>query len=58
MHGKIWYGDIDVTLREGDLQKLADTLDTEVFVLREMDARFEHEGNPQFDAAVASYQPR
>lgn len=50
--GKIWYGDIDVTLDESNLKKLATTIGENVYVLKEMDARFEHEAKPLLDKAV------
>jgi len=52
-HGKIWFGDLDVTKDEQTLQKLAAALGEDVFVLREHDARFETEANPQFERARA-----
>lgn len=42
--GKIWFGDIDVTLESGKLQKIADTIMEDLYILRELDARFENEG--------------
>ena len=52
--GKIWYGDIDVTLDEAKLNELADAIGERIYVLREMDARFENEGIPLLDKAVWS----
>jgi hypothetical protein len=49
---KIWYGDIDITLSIDDVKKLAKELDTTVYVLREMDARFENEDRPRIDRFV------
>ena len=43
---KIWYGDIDVTKDSKKLKKVASTLKKELYVLREMDARFENEEKP------------
>jgi hypothetical protein len=51
-HGKIWFGDIDVTLDMDKLEKLADELKVPVYVLREMDARFENAGNPLLEKAI------
>lgn len=42
-HGKIWYGDIDITLEEDKLQAIANELCRDLYILREMDARFENE---------------
>lgn len=52
-HGKIWYGDLDVTKDEAMLKALAGALGEDVFVLREHDARFETEAAPRLDRARA-----
>lgn len=54
---KIWYGDLDVTKSLDKLKTLAHTIGTEVRVLREMDARFEYEENPEFSKFVISVRP-
>jgi len=41
-HGKIWYGDIDVTLDEEKLQVIANELCRDLYILSEHDARFEN----------------
>lgn len=41
--GKIWYGDIDVTLDREILQRISDSIGTDLFILRELDGRFENE---------------
>jgi hypothetical protein len=41
--GKVWYGDLDITKDREELQKIAKTLGKTIFVLREMDGRFENE---------------
>lgn len=41
--GKIWYGDLDLTLDGKELKLVAEDLQEPVYVLREMDARFENE---------------
>jgi len=51
-HGKVWFGDLNVTTSIDELSNLAFHLNTPVYVLREMDARFENENNPLFDEAV------
>jgi hypothetical protein len=57
-HGKIWHGDIDVTIEEPKLQKLAKALKEKVYVLSEMDARAfreeesEKESKPKLEKAV------
>lgn len=54
---KIWFGDIDVTLSIKKLEKLASELNTEVAVLREMDARFENENSPLVGNSVIVVSP-
>lgn len=54
---KIWYGDLDVTMSLEKLKTLAETIGTEVRVLREMDARFEYEERPNVKKFVISVQP-
>lgn len=50
--GKIWFGDIDVTIDKDKLEKIADELQEAVYVLREMDARFENTEKPLFEKAI------
>jgi hypothetical protein len=52
--GKVWFGDIDVTIDEEKIKKLALGFKSTVYVLREMDARFDHENSPQLQNAVYS----
>jgi hypothetical protein len=49
---KIWYGDIDVTLSKSKIDALGKELKSPVYVLREMDARFENEDKPLIEKAV------
>lgn len=44
--GKIWYGDLDITLDGNDLKKIAKEIGLTIYVLREMDARFGSEDDP------------
>ncbi len=53
--GKIWFGDVDVTKDGAKLTALAEALGEKVYVLREMDGRFDNEGAPKLDRAVASF---
>lgn len=46
--GKIWYGDLDLTLDGESLQKIASELGESLYILREMDGRFENE-NKSFE---------
>ena len=50
--GKIWFGDLDITRDKAKLRVLADALGERVYVLREMDARFNNESSPRLDKAV------
>ena len=45
-HGKIWYGDLDVTKSADLLKEIAKEIGEPLFVLREMDARFEEAETP------------
>ena len=42
-YGKIWWGDLDVTLDFNNLKNIADEIKQDLYILREMDARFENE---------------
>jgi hypothetical protein len=41
--GKIWYGDVDVTKDMTSLQNIAREIGKDLYVLSEMDGRFENE---------------
>jgi hypothetical protein len=41
--GKIWYGDIDYTIDKTTLEKVATAINRELYLLRELDGRFENE---------------
>lgn len=44
--GKVWYGDLNLT-KDGDkLKAIASEIGEPLYVLREMDCRFETEGDP------------
>lgn len=49
---KIWFGDLDVTKDEKVIDDLAHELGEQVYVLREMDARFKNEDAPKLENAV------
>jgi hypothetical protein len=55
--GKVWYGDIDLTLDREELQRYANELGEELFLLRERDGRFGNEVEIPFDRAVATFAP-
>jgi hypothetical protein len=44
-HGKIWYGDLDLTKDYKILKQISERLNTVLYVLWEMDARFGEENN-------------
>ena len=54
---KIWYGDIDITKSYKELRILAREINCTVYVLKEMDGRFEYEENPQIQNAVYTVNP-
>jgi hypothetical protein len=41
--GKIWHGDLDITRDYENLEKVSEALEEPLYILREMDARFENE---------------
>jgi len=41
--GKVWYGDLDVTLDYEKLEAVAEILKEDLYILYEMDGRFENE---------------
>jgi hypothetical protein len=41
--GKIWYGDIDYTKEIDILEKIATKLDRTLYILKELDGRFDNE---------------
>lgn len=49
---KVWHGDLDISRDEPLLVRLAELTEQEVYVLYEMDGRFENEGQPKLDKAV------
>lgn len=45
-NGKVWYGDLDITVSEKTLMKISEELSQELYILYEMDARFGTENAP------------
>lgn len=41
-NGKVWYGDVDLTIDLESLQKIANQIKKDLYVLTEMDGRFEN----------------
>ena len=59
--GKVWWGDIDLTISGELLQKVADEAGEALYVLREHDGRWENETRPFKEVkklAVKVYEPR
>jgi hypothetical protein len=55
--GKIWHGDVDLTLDEQKLHAFSERIGETVFLLYEMDGRFENEGQPLLERAIFSVTP-
>ena len=51
-YGKVWYGDFDITRDEKILQAVARDLGRRIYVLREMDGRFENDKSPKIERAI------
>jgi len=52
---KIWWGDLDVTLSQTLIADLAFILNEDLYVLYEMDGRFENEGKPKVDKYAVKF---
>jgi len=50
--GKVWHGDLDITRDEALLVRLAEVTDRQLYVLYEMDGRFENEAAPKVEKAL------
>lgn len=55
--GKVWFGDLDVTKKKEELIKISQTLGKELYVLFEMDGRFENENKPLLHRYVVKFNP-
>lgn len=55
--GKIWFGDIDITKKKDALCEFAKSEQTTLYVLYEMDGRFENEEKPLIEKAVVTFYP-
>lgn len=55
--GKIWFGDLDLTTDEKYLLATAKREGETLYILREMDARFDTEKSPRLENAVATITP-
>lgn len=47
--GKIWHGDLDITRDKESLEEIAREIGKDLFILREMDGRFENENRSDSD---------
>lgn len=56
--GKFWFGDLDLTADAEPLKKIAADKGCDVYILREIDARFQNEASPRFENAVARITPQ
>jgi len=61
--GKIWHGDLDVTLDYENLEKVAETLEEDLYILGEHDARWGNEDAPTKELmekarAVIKHKPK
>ena len=56
-HGKVWFGDIDITKSRQKLKDLADRSMCTVVILSEMDGRFENESDPLLNKFVYKVEP-
>jgi hypothetical protein len=52
---KIWHGDLDLTFDGEKILKLSEKIKLPIYVLREMDARFDTEEEPRIEKHIASY---
>lgn len=49
---KVWWGDIDLTVSKNDLLEIAVLENIDIYVLYEMDGRFENENSPLIDKYI------
>jgi len=54
---KVWWGDLDITESKENLSSLAIALNSDIYVLREMDGRFENEEKPLIDEFAVKFCP-
>jgi hypothetical protein len=55
--GKLWWGDVDLTLSKDALSQAAIAGGQTIYVLYEMDGRFENEDSPKIKEAVVRFLP-
>ena len=54
---KVWHGDLDLTADEASLQAVADEIKMPLYILYEMDGRFDNEGAPLVENAIKVFKP-
>jgi len=54
---KVWWGDLDITLSKNKLISLSKELNDVIFVLSEMDGRFDNEDEPKIERYVIKILP-
>lgn len=52
---KVWWGDLDLTVDHAKLLKASEKLETPLYVLYEMDGRFDNEELPEMHRFIAKY---
>lgn len=55
--GKVWWGDVDLTISKEALSEVSIETGETIYVLYEMDGRFENENSPLIGLAVAKFLP-
>lgn len=55
--GKVWYGDFDLTTDEQKLVELAKKSGETIYLIYEMEGRFENEESPKLDRAIYAVKP-
>jgi len=53
--GKIWWGDIDITLSKEKLIEIAIEINKDIYILYEQDGRFENEDKPIIDRYAVKF---
>jgi hypothetical protein len=54
---KVWWGDVDITSTKDTLISLSKVLNNVIFILNEMDGRFENEDEPLIGNYIAKFLP-
>jgi len=55
--GKVWFGDLDITMDHEKLAEVAIALNRRIYILYEHDARFKNEHAPLLSKAAATFEP-